>query len=175
VRARSEHGFSLLELVVVVIAIGLLAGLALERLLPLVGRAQRVAFMQVKAELASALLLEAADRITRGESATLGELASTNPMELLLQAPDNYLGALAAREAEGVAGHTWYYDAGHARLVYRVGRSTRFEPLGGPADRIELAVNLVYRDGDGDGVFRPGPDRFEGLRLDTVSPYRWPD
>ena len=173
--ARRAGGFTLLELVVVVIAIGVLAGVALDRLLPLVGRAQRVAFMQVKSELQSALLLEAASRITKGESATLTELAGTNPMTLLLKAPGNYLGEFAAPPAAGVPRHAWYYDPARARLVYRVGRYTRFEPLDGPPDRIELAVNLVYRDRNGSGAYEHGRDDFEGLRLDALSAYRWPD
>jgi prepilin-type N-terminal cleavage/methylation domain-containing protein len=169
------RGFSLIELVVVVIAIGLLAGFALDRLLPLIGRAQRVAFQQVQSELQSAMLLEAAVRITRGESATLGELAGTNPMALLLKAPQNYAGAMDEPRAETVPGHTWYYDDTRQRLVYRVGKYTRFEPLEGPPDRVEFRVSFVYRDRDGDGVYQPGHDGFDGLRLDPVHAYRWPD
>jgi general secretion pathway protein G len=170
-RAR---GFTLLELVVVVVAIAILAGFALDRLLPLVGRAQHVAFMQVQNELQTALLLAAAERITRGESQSLAELARVNPMSLLLRPPANYLGELAQPEADRTPGHTWFYDAKNGRLVYRVGRYTRFEPLAGPADRVELAVSFLYNDRDGDGVFRGGDD-FDGLRLDSVHAYRWPD
>ena len=65
---RYARGFSLLELVVVVVAVAILTGVALDRLLPLVGRAQRAAFLRVQGDLQSALLLEAADRITRGEA-----------------------------------------------------------------------------------------------------------
>ena len=104
------NGFTLLELVVVVVAIAILAGFALDRLLPLVGRAQRVAFMQVQSELQTALLLAAADRITSGESQTLPELAGANPMSLLLKPPGNYLGELGRGEAERAPGHTWFYD-----------------------------------------------------------------
>lgn len=173
--ARRAGGFSLLELVIVVIAVGLLAGVALDRLLPIIGRAQRAAFMQVKSQLSSALLLEAADRITRGETAALAELAGSNPMALLLEAPDNYLGVLDAEHGRAAPGHTWHYDAGRGVLVYRVGSYTRFEPLDGLADRIELGVHLVYDDRDADGVFDAWFDRFEGLRLDALHPYRWPD
>ena len=50
-------GFTLIELLVVVVAIGILAGFALDRLYPLIGRAERVAFMRIQAQLLSALLL----------------------------------------------------------------------------------------------------------------------
>jgi prepilin-type N-terminal cleavage/methylation domain-containing protein len=170
-RAR---GFTLLELVVVVVAIAILTGFALDRLLPLVGRAQHVAFKQVQNELQTALLLAAAERITRGESQSLPELARANPMSLLLKPPANYLGELAHPEGDGTPGHSWFYDTQNGRLVYRVGRHTRFEPLTGPPDRVELTVSFLYGDRDGDGVFRSGDD-FHGLRLDSVHAYRWPD
>jgi Tfp pilus assembly protein PilE len=48
---RRTRGFSLVELTVVVVGIGILAGALLDRVLPLIGRAQRTAFMQVKADL----------------------------------------------------------------------------------------------------------------------------
>ena len=169
------RGFTLIEMVVVVIAISILAGFALDRLLPLIGRAERIAFLQVQAELQTALLLEAADLITRGENAKLPDLAAGNPMRMLLKTPANYAGALRPADPADVAGDTWYYDERLGRLVYRVGRYTRFDPLDGPRGRVEFRVALVYRDGNGDGSFDPASDRFEGLRLEPASPYRWPD
>ncbi|HEX5421815.1 MAG TPA: type II secretion system protein [Gammaproteobacteria bacterium] len=170
---RRERGFSLIELAVVVCAIGILAGLALERLLPLIGSAERVAFLQVQGELQSALLLEAADRIAHSRGAELAALTDTNPMALLLKPPSNYAGEIELAQAGDVPGNTWYYDAARHLLVYRIGRYTRFERLAGPRDRIEFRVSFVYRDRDGDRVFEPADDDFDGLRLDTVYAYRW--
>jgi prepilin-type N-terminal cleavage/methylation domain-containing protein len=172
---RWARGFTLVELVVVVVAIGLLAGVALDRLLPIIGRSQRIAFLQVQAELQSALLLEAADRITRGEAATLAALADSNPMALLLRAPANYVGAQQWPDHDAMPRATWYFEEQRGALIYRVGRYTRFDPLGGPADRVELRVAFVYRDQDGDGAYGVGRDRFGGLRLEPVQPFAWPD
>lgn len=172
---RDARGFTLIELVVVVIAVGILAGVALDRLLPLIGRAERVAFLQVQNELQSALLLAAAERLTSGESDRLGELANVNPMSLLLAPPANYVGAIASPAHDELPGRSWYYDMREQRLVYRVGKHTHFKPLSGPANRIELEVRLVYRDTDSDGVYRGGPDVFEGLRLEPAFRYEWPD
>ena len=97
--ARYSRGFSLLELVVVVIAVAILMGVALDRLLPLIGRAQRAAFLDVQRTLQSSLLIAAAERIVSGEAATIPELAAANPMALLLSPPANYVGALAAPAA----------------------------------------------------------------------------
>jgi prepilin-type N-terminal cleavage/methylation domain-containing protein len=169
---RHSRGFSLLELVVVVIAVAILMGVALDRLLPLVGRAQRAAFLDVQRELQSSLLLAAAERITRGEAGTIPELAGVNPMALLLQPPANYVGE---RPPADVPPASWYFDAEAGLLGYRVGRYTRFAARGGPADRIELDVAFAYQDRNGNGVFDAAGDRFDGLKLAPVHPYDWPD
>ena len=172
---RQARGFSLLELVVVVIVVAILLGVALDRLLPLVGRAQRAAFIDVRRELQSALLLEAAERITRGESATLPSLAGANPMTLLLTPPVNYVGSLAAPRPEDVPPASWYFDEASATLGYRVGRHTRFAAKDGPERLIELRVAFVFGDRDADGRFDAVRDDFGGLRLEPVHAYDWPD
>jgi prepilin-type N-terminal cleavage/methylation domain-containing protein len=171
----NARGFTLLEFAVVVCAIAILAGFALDRFLPLVGRAQRAAFLNVERDLQSSLLLEAAERITRGESHTLPELAATNPMSLLLRPPANYVGESAWVESHEVPRASWYFDEANGVLGYRVGRYTRFKAGDGPADRIELRVAFLYQDRDGDGVFDAAGDRFHGLRLEPVHAYEWPD
>ncbi len=168
-------GFSLLELVVVVIAVAILMGVALDRLPPLVGRAQRAAFLQVRSDLQSALVLEAAERITRGESATLPELAAANPMALLLTPPANYVGALATPRPEDLPPASWYFDDVSKTLAYRVGKHTRFAAQDGPERLIELRVAFVFDDRDADGVFDAAGDDFGGLRLEPVHAYAWPD
>jgi general secretion pathway protein G len=168
-RAR---GFTLIEFVVVVIVIGIVGGFALDRLLPLIGRAERIAFVQVGAQLQSALLLEAAERITRGEAATLAELADGNPMTLLLEPPANYRGAHATLGGTLERG-SWYFDESRGRLVYRVGKHADFEVFDGPPGVVELRVQFVYDDRDKDDDYDAGRDTFEGLRLAETNVYRW--
>ena len=173
--AMRARGFSLIEFVVVIIAVGIVTGFALDRLLPIIGRAERIAFVQVKSELQSALLLEAAERIARGESNTLSTLNASNPMLLLFRPPANYLGAFPTQTAPATEPASWHFDTSNNRLVYRIGRYAAFEALEGPADRIELEVRFAFRDRDGDGQYDPGSDSFDGLGLDSVYAYRWPD
>jgi prepilin-type N-terminal cleavage/methylation domain-containing protein len=172
---RRTRGFTLIELMVVIIAVGVLAGVALDRFLPLIGRAQRAAFLQVQAELQTALLLEAAERITRGEARTLAALANGNPMALLLRPPANYIGPIAEPAEEDLPRASWYFDERDAALVYLVGKYARFTALDGPPGRIELKTAFVFDDRDRDGVFDPASDEFEGLRLQPAHAFAWPD
>lgn len=171
----TARGFTLLELVIVIVIIGVLAGFLLDRVLPLVGQAERVAFQQVRSQVQSALLLEAAERIARGESSTLSELAGANPMSLLLLPPGNYIGERSRPTLTDVPRAAWYFDSRDGRLVYRPGRQANIETSEGPNDRIELAVSFVFRDRNGDGRFQPSADHFDGLRLAPVYPFRWLD
>ena len=171
----TARGFTLLELVIVIVIIAVLAGFLLDRVLPLVGQAERVAFQQVRAQVQSALLLEAAERIARGESSSLGELAGANPMSLLLHPPGNYVGERSRLPISDLPRATWHFDSREGRLVYRPGRQANIEALDGPDDRIELAVSFAYRDRDGDGRYQPSVDHFDGLRLAPVHPFRWLD
>jgi hypothetical protein len=143
--------------------------------LPLIGRAERVAFDQLRAQIQSALLLEAAERITRGESSTLVELAARNPMELLLTPPGNYVGSFSRSRPARDQRRVWYFDASQGLLVYRPGRRADFRALDGPEDRIELAVRFIFEDRNQDGAYQPGVDEFAGLRLAAVAAYEWGD
>lgn len=170
-----QRGFTLLEFVIVIVSIGILAGLLLDRVLPLIGQAERVAFQQVRSQMQSALLLEAAERVARGESSTLVTLAGSNPMALLLQPPSNYLGSWARPRHEAMPRSVWYYDESESALVYKPGRQAHFEPVEGPTDRIELGINFVYRDRDGNGQYNASIDHFDGLRLESLHAYEWTD
>jgi len=174
-RGHRPSGFSLVEFLVVVVAISIVAGVLLDRVLPLIGRAQRAAFVQVRADLQTALLFEAAERVTRGDAASLQNFADRNPMTFLVAPPANYVGSFAQPHEDDIPVASWYFDEHVHRLVYRVGRYTRFDALGGPPGRVELKTEFVFDDRNGDGTFEPGPDDFKGLRLTPVHAFAWPD
>lgn len=164
-RAR---GISLIEFVVVVICIGILAGLLLERVLPLIGLAEQTAFDRTRGELASALLLAAAERVVRGESASLIELDGSNPMELLLTTPGNYVGSSHGVSHDVMPSRSWYFDESRGVLFYRWGAIARRSSADDHADRAAFRVRFVFRDRDGNERFDPAHDRFDGLRLESA-------
>ncbi len=167
------RGFSLIELVVVVVIISLLLVIAISRLLALQVDAERVAMQTVLGTLRSALGMQVALHIVRHRVPELAALVGTNPMEHLAEVPGNYLGVLANAEPGKLESGNWYFDAAQGTLVYLVRHGQYFESaLPGPA-RARFTIELVFRDANGNGVYDRGVDSVEGLRIAALEPYRW--
>ena len=169
--AFRTRGFSLLELVVVIVIIGVLLVFAINRLLPYLDEAERVAVLTVETQLKNTLVMEAAQRIVRGQSSTIAELEQANPMSLLLEAPDNYVGE--HRRAEMLPERRWYFDPERRRLVYKLGEPYSPAMRERPWQDPEFEVRVIFQDRDADGVFDATKDELFGVRLLRVAGADW--
>lgn len=169
---KSAQGLTLIEVLVVLILVGILAGFALQRLLPLIGKAEAVSFATVVNQLENALLLETAKRIAGGKGASVTALADTNPMQLMLRPPDNYVGELHTAGGDSVPNRSWHYDLSRDTLVYRIGDPERFRQGEQGLARIEFRVSVAFNDRDGDHQYHPQFDDFGGIRLQSQEAYR---
>jgi general secretion pathway protein G len=170
---QSEHGFSLLELVVVIVIISILLTVAVSRLLALQVDAERVAMETVAGTLRSAIGIKVAEHIVRHDIAGLKGLEGSNPMDRLAELPRNYLGELDGPDLSRLEEGNWYFDTRSRALVYLVRNKGFFTSGLGDPPRAGFAIRLVYADTNSNGVFDPGIDSVEGLRLVAVSPYAW--
>ncbi|MEX1266776.1 MAG: type II secretion system protein [Woeseia sp.] len=170
-RLRSA-GFSMLELTVVIIIIGVLMVVAISRLLPYLDEAERVAVLTVESQLKSSLVMEAAQRIARGQSASIAELEQINPMELLLEPPATYAGVYAGSGTDLPARH-WYFDAVSNRLVYKTGKPYAPSVRDHTFDNPQFAVRVIFEDRDADGIFSAQNDELYGIRLLRVAGADW--
>ena len=162
-RAR-QNGFTLLELVVVIIIISILGLFALDRFWSLRVAAERAAVQQVVGNIRSALGLEVARYALENRLAELPRLDGSNPMPLLAQTPRSYLGELSPDPATLAEG-SWYFDPTTKTLNYRV---TYRENFSSPADEsawIRWRITLIYRDRNHNQRFDPGLDAISGLDL----------
>ncbi len=169
---RSSAGFTLLELVVVIVIIGVLLVVAVNRLFPYLDEAERVSVLSIESQLKNTLVMEAAQRIVRGQSSTIGELEQVNPMSLLLQAPDNYIGERRAA-ADSLPERRWYFDSERKRLVYRIGEPYTPAARDKHWNNPEFEVRVIFQDRDADGVFSPTKDELYGVRLLRMAGSEW--
>lgn len=170
--AVGSRGFSLLELVVVIVIIGILLAVALNRLLPYIDEAERVGVVTLESQIKSTLMTAAAKRIAGGRAASISELDGSNPMRLMLEAPENYVGELRGDELSSVPRRNWYFDLQTRRLVYRVGR--RFGWSDDQfMDNPEFEVRVAFDDRNGNGRFEPGTDELYGIRLQREAGAKW--
>ncbi|MHB1140542.1 MAG: prepilin-type N-terminal cleavage/methylation domain-containing protein [Sulfuricaulis sp.] len=170
---RCSRGFSLLELVIVIVIISVLMVLAMSRLLALMVDAERVTMESVAGALRSSIGMKVAESIVKSKVADLPAFEGSNPMALLAETPHNYLGELDGADPAKLEDGNWYFDKRDKTLVYLV-RNKGFFVGGQPSPpRARFALRLVYSDRDGNGVFGPGADVIEGLRLSPVEKYSW--
>ncbi|KAB7622636.1 prepilin-type N-terminal cleavage/methylation domain-containing protein [Alkalilimnicola sp. S0819] len=170
-RAGAQAGFTLLELVIVVVLVSVLIMFAVDRLAALRVEAERVAMERTLGSLRSAVGLDVAEHILEGRVARLPERAGDNPIGLLQEPPVNYAGAFLGAEPPVPPG-SWYFDLGSRELVYlpRAADAIAIEA----GDRLRFALRLVYEDRDGDGAFDADNDRIRGLQIVSRTSYSWP-
>ncbi len=159
-----NSGFTLLELVVVIIVISILGLFALDRFWSLRVAAERAAVKQVTGNIRSALGMEVARYALDNRLAELPHLDGSNPMRLLAQTPTGYIGETSIDPAE-IAKGSWYFDPTTKTLNYHVTYHENFDsPLEG-LPRIRWRITLIYRDRNHNQHFDPGLDAISGLDL----------
>lgn len=173
-RPARQSGFSLLELVIVVILVALLFLFAFDRLMPLRGQAEGVQVASVVGTLRSALGLEVARRIVdEGPKAIVG-LQGANPMDLLQEKPNRYVGEHAGAFSQDIEGGNWYFDPDSGVLRYRVRFPQYLENAPAPPVELSWQVRLQYADAQGNGRYDPAVDRLQGVSLVPLDAHRWP-
>lgn len=172
-RVRSERGFSLLELLIVIVIVSVLLVVAIDRLLVLRFEAERAMVQTVTGALRSALYIEFAAAAARGEMKRMDAARGSNPMAHLAEKPEAYVGEFYGPDPKVFEPGTWYFDLRDRSLVYVVRFPQQFvTSLSGPP-RLRLMVEPDYDDIDRNGRFDPGRDPVRGLKLEPLEPFFW--
>lgn len=157
-----RDGFSLIEIIAVIVIIATLVSFALNKLWPLFGKAERAHTLQMIGGLRSALTLNMAERIVNDQRLQWETYRDKNPVSYLAAPPGNYLGAFDHLKPSQMKKGSWYFDKTQHLLIYRVRFAQYFHsPLPGPA-RIRLKIMPIF-----------GKNKLYAVDLKAVDPYQW--
>ena len=164
-RGRGEGGFTLFELAVVAVVVGILAAMLLKRVLFYLEAAERVAAQQVAGTLRSALNLQVARLMVKGREREIAGLAAQNPMDWLAQKPGNYRGEFYGPTPDQIGLGNWYFDRTGKKLVYLFKNIDTSSNI--PENKLIFKVKLISIE---KGVNRSANEdgSIEGIILDQV-------
>lgn len=168
-----RRGFSLLELLIVIVILSVLLVVAIDRLLVLRFEAERATVQTVIGALRSGLYIDFAGAAARGDLKRMDTIRGSNPMLHLAEKPEAYVGEFFGPDPKVFEPGTWYFDLRDRSLVYVVRFPQQFvTSLSGPP-RLRLMVEPDYDDIDRNGRFDPGRDPVRGLKLEPLEPFFW--
>jgi len=152
-RIKNQTGFTLIELVVVMVILALLAAVAVPKFLDLQKQAEVAAVRAVVGNLRSALSLRVARAMVGGED--LAELAGSPavtvntlyPMDLLSNIPTPYAGTLGTALSVADNKGTWWQGSGSHDLYYNPKNSDIADDL--IDGRVRYEIELVQETVDG--------------------------
>ena len=165
----TQRGFSLFELMVVVILIGVLMAFAIDRFLRLQVDAERISVQHMIGSLNSAIHLQAAELVLNQGIGALKQLENTNPINYLVKPPHNYAGEASDVLADQLSTANWYYDASEKILFYTVNNAEYFVTELSGKPRIRLKLLLVYADNRSSAA----QNKIRGVMLKTLDEYHW--
>jgi general secretion pathway protein G len=138
-----NRGFTLIELIVVVCAVALLFGVALDRLLRYQELGERAALEQNIAAMNTALTMKFAGYVISGKPAAIEADVGSNPVKFLARPPENYLGELFDPDPKSLPPRSWYFDRRSGELVYLPGRSRYLTTESASKDGVRFRLSLT--------------------------------
>lgn len=156
-----QRGVTLLELVVVVCIASVVGFVALGFYHKLLVDVERTTLEQNLGIIQSAVAMKFVALYAAGDEAGIKQLAHNNPIHLLEETPQGYLGELEDPALEALATGSWHYDTKTRRLVYLVRNGEFFvTELPGPG-RAEFYLTGTEEE------------HTNVPRLQSVAPYIW--
>lgn len=171
IKSRS-HGFTLFELILVIIVVALAAGMLAGRVLTYQEAAEKAAMEQTAGAVRSALTIQATGLIVRGGMENVQKLVTVNPITLLTEHPKNYAGEFYVLPDDIPPGN-WYFDLKARQLVYLVRHDAHFQSGEEGVKAVRYQVTLMYNDLLSNANGKSDRKEIGGVALREVLPYKW--
>jgi prepilin-type N-terminal cleavage/methylation domain-containing protein len=153
---RNQKGFTLVELVVIIVVLGLLAAIAIPKFMSVSQEAEKAAVANMVSSLESALSSYMAKQILRGQS-----LAVHNPFDDLANVPTNYKGTNDPVTIANTPDGYWSYRASGNWIMY----NPKAPVTGGWTNGEKFIIYQVQ-------IVTDGTDTV-GIRLSTTPAYAY--
>ena len=161
-RGRQLRGFTLIELVVVLVIVSILGVAAVERLFYYQERAEKVAMLANLEAFKTGLRIRVAELLASNRGDRLATLEGMNPVDWMEEPPPGWLGRYQAPSPPG----SWSYATDTRELVYAP-MNSRYLVTGGPGKDLRFRVVLKY------GPNGTGGQALEAATIAPTTPYRW--
>jgi prepilin-type N-terminal cleavage/methylation domain-containing protein len=166
------RGFSLLELMIAVIAIGVVATILLNRLFYYQELAEKAEMEYTINAVKSALRLRMAGHLVAGQAQHYVLLAKENPMDWLELKPRNYQGLLPNSPADELIPGSWYFDATAKTLIYIVKHGAHLQTSATSPKQIRWQISFLRNQPeslDTNGVVLAS----DSVAIKAISSYKW--
>lgn len=168
---HAQAGFSMLELVVVIIIISVLLTVGISKLMKLQVQAERSAVKSMVGIMQSAIALTISEHIAKDQLRQIKKYVRSNPMRLLAAEPINYKGSFA-RQPANLEPASWWFNTRNRTLYYKVSNIDYFSSNSTEKGVIKFKILAVFVDKNGNGRFDRG-ETLKGLRLTSTANYQW--
>jgi prepilin-type N-terminal cleavage/methylation domain-containing protein len=169
-RGERPGGFTLFEFAVVVVIVGVLAIVLLERLLVYQEYAEKTAMEMTVRNVRTGLRYQIADLMNQDRMREVDRLLNENPVTWLETPPPNYLGQFRNPAPDQIAPGNWYFDTAKRELVYLPNRKRFFKPGGTGRDEIRFRVTAVRGS---QKLIKGSEPSVQGLTLNLLNSYQW--
>lgn len=169
---NKQRGFTLIELIIVIIIIVTLMGLFLNRALFYMEQAEKVAMEGVAGTIQSALTMQYGQILTRGKPSDVAVLTQDNPMNWLQKKPRNYAGEFYDPTPLAVESGNWVFDLKTRDLIYVVRNANYFKPGKDGKSWIRFHVATHYEPSRLPSL-QNAPPELTGALFEPVEPYSW--
>lgn len=138
---QKQRGASLLEFALIVVIVGILTTVLLQRIWHYQGEANEAAMRMTVANVRTALEIKVAHGKLPGGTIDLTMLAEQNPFDWLKDKPANYVGEYFSPSDADIGEGNWAFDRSDKSVIYLLNISSGF--LDAPTKRLKFKVKLL--------------------------------